>query len=79
MKVMENYRDAWQHGKYPPLFISTSVNNCCIVFGQFNLGTRKIVSFLAGNKSGDNQGLDPSPEVTTFQWSIVIQLKLSNF
>ena len=46
---------------------------------QFNLGTRKIISFLAGNKSGDNQGLDPSPEVTTFQWSIVIQLKLSNF
>ena len=29
---------------------------------QFNLGTRKIVSFLAGNKSGDNQGLDPSPD-----------------
>ena len=46
---------------------------------QFNLGSRKIVSFLAGNKSGDNQGLDPSPEVTTFQWSMIIQLKLSNF
>lgn len=47
---------------------------------QFNLGSRKIVSFVPENESGDNQGLDPNPKVTNFSmeydYSII---RLTNF